>query len=547
MMNKKKKLILTISGIAGCLALLFVIKFIIDGQYRKQLPELPDLQAFPKSLQEQILAADRRAYLNPTANNLGRLGMVYHSSVNYEKATLCYKLAVMKNSRKWIWSYYLGYLNMELGESNASIENFKHVIEKNPKNYLALFYSAEAYQNLDLTVNAENIFKKIAALNDNDFINRDTIRENDFSLQTYALFNLARIYMVTNQYKAEMTLREIIENHMTFGPAYRLLGSLYTRNGNLTLGNKYTIRANDLVEYTPPADILVDKIALMSRSDTYLLKQIDDALRSLNFNWEIKLFDHALKYIPDNKFLISKALFGYFSLNYDKKALPYLDQHFKLFSDDFDELCLIATVLIKKGYNSQAMKYFNQAKKLEPENSRLALWLCDRRMVDEAINLLTEQIKKDPENIKSLTDAVRMFYSLGKREMAMEYLADLNNLSPASLEVIRLTGEMQEKDGNLVEAISSYEKAMRMDPKDLFIIRHLANIYIQEKLWDKAINHFKSALTNYPNEPFLLDGLGNLLINCPEPKLRNVEEGREYAERTFINFKSCNRVCNIRR
>jgi tetratricopeptide (TPR) repeat protein len=127
---------------------------------------------------------------------------------------------------------------------------------------------------------------------------------------------------------------------------------------------------------------------------------------------------------------------------------------------------------------------------------------------------------------------------LGKREMAMEYLADLNNLSPASLEVIRLTGEMQEKDGNLVEAISSYEKAMRMDPKDLFIIRHLANIYIQEKLWDKAINHFKSALTNYPNEPFLLDGLGNLLINCPEPKLRNVEEGREYAERTFINFKS---------
>lgn len=218
-MNKKTKIILSIIGIIGCLALIVVIKFNIDGQYRNQLPVIPDLQAIPKSLQEQISAAGRRAYLNPTANNLGRLGMVYHSSANYEKATLCYQLAVKKNSEKWIWSYYLGYLKMELGDSKASIENFKHVTDKNPKIYLAFFYMAEAYQNLGLTVNAENIFNKIAALNDNDFINKDTIRENDFPLQTYALFNLARIYMNSNRRdSAEMTLREIIENHMTFQP-----------------------------------------------------------------------------------------------------------------------------------------------------------------------------------------------------------------------------------------------------------------------------------------------------------------------------------------
>ena len=57
-------------------------------------------------------------------------------------------------------------------------------------------------------------------------------------------------------------------------------------------------------------------------------------------------------------------------------------------------------------------------------------------------------------------------------------------------------------------------------------------------MWDKAINHFRLALVSYPNEPFLLEGLGNLLISCPDSGLINVNEGKEYSERAFINFKS---------
>ena len=91
---------------------------------------------------------------------------------------------------------------------------------------------------------------------------------------------------------------------------------------------------------------MIDNIALISRSDIYLLKQIDDAIRSNNFKWALKLIEHALKYIPDNKYLISKAVFGYFSMGMDKMALPYLDQHLKYFSDDFNELMDLADMLL---------------------------------------------------------------------------------------------------------------------------------------------------------------------------------------------------------
>jgi tetratricopeptide (TPR) repeat protein len=539
-MNKKRTFILSISGVAICLALLFfTIKIFQDGSYRNQLPGYPDFQTIQKSLKEQILLAGRKAYLNPTSDNLGYLGMVYYSSAYYEKAVQCYQLAVKKDSAKWIWSYYLGYLNLELGESNASVVNFGHVIQDDPKNILALFYIAEAYQNLGLSLNAKSIFKRIAALNDHNFIKSEVIRENDFPLQTYALFRLARIYMNSNlSDSAETTLKEIIKNQIAFGPAYRLLGTVYTNMGNLTLGTKYTVRANDLLDYTPPADMLVDKIALMSRSDTYLLKQIDDAIRSNNYHWALKLCEHGLKYNPDNKFLISNIIFEYFTLGYDKKALLYLDQHIKYFSDDFNELMHLADILFDKGYDVQALKYFTQAKKLEPGNTRLVLWLSDKNMPDQAVNLLNEQLKNDPGNFNIVSLAVNLYMYLGENEKAITYLASLKRLKPSGPDVKKLEGLAAEKDGKLKEALTCYEEALKDDPKDLNMIKYLASAYIQSKLWDKAIRHYRLALDIYPNEPNLLEGFGQLLISCPELNLRNVQEAREYSERAFISFKS---------
>lgn len=539
-MGKKRKLFLSFTGVAICLAFsLFTIKFILDGKYRNQLPEYPDFQTIPKSLQKQISVADRKAFLNPIANNLGKLGMVYYSSAYYEKAALCYQLAEKKNRLDWIWSYYLGYMNLELGESNASVENFRHIIEKDSKNYLALFYTAVAFQNLGLTLSAENIFKKIIALSDRGIIEIDTIRENDFPLQTYAIFRLARIYINSNSLdSAEMVLKELIDKQITFGPAYRLLGNVFTRKGDTILGKKYTIRANDLIEYTPPTDILIDKIALISRSDTYLLKQIDDAIRSRNFNWALKLIDHALKYNPENKYLISKAVTGYFSMGFDRMALPYLGQHIKYFSDDYNELMNIADFLYKKGFTLQALRYFDQAKKIKPDNSRLTLWLADRGMINEAISLLNEQLKKDPGNVKIIIDAVHLFLNLGEIEKAKTYLATLEPRSLLSPEVKKLSGKVAEMKGNLKEALSIYEDAYKNNPKDIYLIKYLVNIYLREKMWDKALHDFRLALNNFPNEPFFLEGLGRLLVSCPDPKLRNVNEGREYSERAFINFKS---------
>ena len=184
------------------------------------------------------------------------------------------------------------------------------------------------------------------------------------------------------------------------------------------------------------------------------------------------------------------------------------------------------------------MKYFNQAKILQPGNSRLVLWLSDRDMITEAVILLDEQLKKSPENATILTDAVRMYSHLGNKEKTVTYFTGLKRILPSGPEVRKLAGEIEENKGNLKEALTIYEETLKSDTKNLFIIKHLVTLYLRDRMWNKLIDHYRLALEDYPNEPFLLEGLGRILITCPDTTFRNISEGREYSERAFINFKT---------
>ena len=543
-MKAKVKRIIYISGGVIILAILAVAgKVFSDNYYRTRLPEYPDFKTISKPLTEQISAAGKKAYRNPTASNLGLLGMVYHSGAYYDKAALCYELAVNKNKKEWIWSYYLGYLNQELGESKNALENFRVVIEENPNNYLAWYYEGGAFQNLGQSENAEKVFDKIVRLNDQDISVLTTSRNNYFPLQTYAKFRLARIYLSTNRPdSAEKSLREILKKNITFGPAYRLLGNVYALKGDSALSKNYTIRANDMAPFTPPVDTLIDKLTLMSRSDLYLMKQIDVAVQSLNPNFTIKLINNALQYFPDNKFLISKTINLFLLMGKGKQALPYLEKHRYYYREDYHELVDVADLLFDNGYKSEAMEYFYLAKKLKSGETdiqgQLAIWLFNRGMNNDALNLMNEQLEKDPGNPDVLSNGVYLLLMLNEKEKAKQLLTRLKVLKPSDPITIKMTGVLAEKEGNLKEALVMYEKAFNADPENLSTIKYLGMTFLREEMWSKAILFFRKALEYHPNEPYLLEGLGSLLVTCPDSKLRNIPEGREFSERAFFRFTS---------
>ncbi len=542
-MKKYKRLIIYFSSVILSVGIvLLVVRIVVNASYRRQIPALPDFTSLSAPIKEQLIVANRKTRHNPTADNIGMLGMDYHSCAFYDQAVQCYRLAIRKNKSKWIWDYYLGYLSQEMGDSRSASENFKSVIRKNPKAYLAWYYLGKAYQNMAMGDMAEATFNKIAHLKDNITAVK-TIRVNYSTLPVGAKFELARIFLNNNRLdEAEKTLDSIIQKNHTIGPVYRLLGNVYSARGDQDLSKKFIIRAKDLPEISPVVDTLADKLDFISRSELYLPKQIDDAIKSANPAWALKLLGHALQYFPENKYLISKSIKFFLRMDAGNDALPYLDKNLNEFKDDFNEINEVGELLFEKGYYSQSIPYYSRAISLKPEDNEIqaSLALCYLKAgnMDTAADLMNKLYEKNRNNDKVLANEVDFWLKSGEKEKAKSFLAKLRQIANANPKVLKLSGIIAEADRNEKMAVSLYEEAFKNDPADMETARKLLYLQLKQKKWGKAIATLKSSLEYHQNEPFLLEKLGTLLVSCPDPEYRSTNEGLELSERAFCHIAS---------
>lgn len=502
----------------------------------KMLPSTPEKAGLSIPLRHQIYSTIRKAKRNASSGNIGNLALVYFSAGYSDKAMDCFRISANIDTAGWLWNYYLGYMNARNGQSEQALANFMKVAEKSPENTLALFYMGEALQNLGRTDEAISILRKVEH---SPYSVKDTLREKSYPLSVYAEFSLARIYSnIDKRDSAEVILARLLDRDDTFGPAYRLMGNIYSENGDSASSKEFKIRANDFIGYEPPADELIDRIALISRSETYLLKEIDDAVSSLNFKWELKLFDQALKYCAESKFIISKVVIGYLYLGIGEKSLPYLEKHIAWFSDEFNELLHIATLLFDQGFRDYAMKYLDRAEEQSPGEPRLVHWLEERGMYEKAINLLNRQLQDHPGDLTVLSNAVSLYVKMGLPNNAEEYLRLMEVKNPESASTRIASARIAEAEKRIDDAIIDYTQALASEDKDLSTIVRLASLYARRKDWNNEIKNLKLGLETFPNEPILLQTLGNILISCPDQKYLSLNEGIKYTIRAFTSYRS---------
>ena len=353
--------------------------------------------------------------------------MVYHSSANYTEAAKCYELAINKSKTDWIWNYYNGYLNMEMGNSDSAIKNFTHVTEINPDIDLAWYYLGEEYKNLRNNELAEKSYGKIQSDKNKSSAVNATTRKDHFSLRTYATFELSRLYFDTGRLDfAEKTLNELIKSDYLFGPSYKLLGNIYNLKGDTTLGNQFIVRANDLINFSPPVDTLMDKLVLLSRSELYLLKKIDEAEKSFHSDWALKLVNQGLQYMPENSYLISKAIKIYLWKNLNDNAIALTDKHLSLFNDNATEIKNTGIIFFQKGIYPQAARYWTRALELKPDEIMVqeylakCLWATGNRQKSREI--LNEIIEKNHDNPDVLADVTDLLIQFGAKEEATGYI-----------------------------------------------------------------------------------------------------------------------------
>jgi tetratricopeptide (TPR) repeat protein len=134
----------------------------------------------------------RKPIKKPGANQLPKIWECLEwfttQAQNYTEAAKCYELAIEKNNTDWIWNYYNGYLNLEMGNPNAVIDNFKRVTELNADANLAWYYLGGGYKNLNNNELAEDSYNKITSVKTRTTSANTTTRQGHFPLGVYAGF-----------------------------------------------------------------------------------------------------------------------------------------------------------------------------------------------------------------------------------------------------------------------------------------------------------------------------------------------------------------------
>ena len=539
-MNKKKYW-LPVTFILIFILLLVIIFYYFSSSLNSKLPIPPDYSKLLEAQLKQIKEANKEAGKNYNSDNLGNLGMIYHSNTFYEEAKESYLKAIEADSSDWRWYYYLGYLHSELGESEKVITYLKKVSEINPVLDYASYYLAEAYVNVGQNDEAEKIYTGLS-LKDTDAENFKKIRSNIFPLNAYAQFRLARLYLTASDLdKSMVVLRNLTEEYPDFGPGFRLLATIYSQQGKEDLSNENNIRATELIPFTAPLDTLIDELALISQSPEYVMKQIDITSIS-NPYWSKLLFERAYITMSDNAALLSKGIKLYLKMGVVDNTVEKLNKHIQVYSKDFNELQTVATIAFRKSYYKLASIYYEKCLTLKPEDFtskfRFAMSQLKLNKAKESIDLFDKLFEENPDSLKILTAQVTAYLTLNDQPKALDVVNKLESISPDFPDVDFLRAKIAVINGDKKKADEYFLRAYQKIPDDVEIIQYIGQMYIEQKLWEKSINHYKNALSVLPVEAAILEEIGDLYLNCPETKFRNTGKAKYYTERAFYSLKS---------
>ena len=275
-----------------------------------RLPVLPEFAGKPAVIVRHLREADAAARRTPrSADAVGRLAVAYHADAFYDQAGECYALAQALTPADWRWEYYRVLLDADRGRFDRVRERLRDVVALEPNLAIAWFkLGEEAFKRGDFD-EANRAYEQALAVSRGPAPRGmpDLPVHRTHSLSAHARLGLARVALSRNQHEgARQILDRLILLAPAFGPAHRLLGHAYRLLENGAEAERHLAHANVLRPYAPPADPMLDALALESRSSLTLLGHAANADRAGDENWKEMLIDRAAEFDPDNPVVLNE-------------------------------------------------------------------------------------------------------------------------------------------------------------------------------------------------------------------------------------------------
>jgi spermidine synthase len=85
--------------------------------------------------------------------------------------------------------------------------------------------------------------------------------------------------------------------------------------------------------------------------------------------------------------------------------------------------------------------------------------------------------------------------------------------------------------GRIDEAIDHFSQAVRFKPNFVAAHNNLAHTFVMAGRFDSALEHFYEALRLKPDSAAALSGIASILVNHPDPAVRDPNRAIEFASR----------------
>ncbi|GEM_PF-1315323 len=541
----RRKISLVAVTVAAAIALLYFVVVLpaIHHLERSKLPDLPDFAGQSKPVIEYIYRMNNEAREYPASDEaVGRLGMAYHAHLFYDNARASYRRAIELNPAEWRWRYYLALLNEDLGNAKEAIDDLRAVIERNPGAAQAWFRLGNAYIKTRSYEEAGKAFQQALRLEEAVRVGRSAIGvpvDRGYPLTTYAKLQAARVQFLQKHYlDAKASLTDLVATSPSFGPAYRLLGSVYYELGDEGKTAECEVRADDFDSYVPPGDAMYEALVLCSRNTDFISKEIDHAVKRRDYGWTVTLIDHILDYNPNDGEALTRRLKLVLDRDQGDEIQTLVTEYFERFGTDEMKLLDMAIYLRYRGQYESSTVFLKRVTSLNPKSTdahkEYVGILKAFKQYDTGIKYCTEVINNDPNNFDMRVELANLLILDGKTNSAVDQLRIVKKLHPDREILWLMLGRLAKRTGEVQSALRYYRNSLTVNPGNVTTQLELGTYLIELRRWDEAARQFQASLHASPNNIELMEQFAWILATCPDGRIRNGNMALELAHRLAL-------------
>lgn len=489
------------------------------------LPELPDLEKQPASLAKHLRDADALARSEGDADAIGALAMAYHADDFSRHAQECYEAAQKLDPSNWRWKYYAALLHEEFGNTASAIEMLQGVVEENPKLTSAWLRLGRGRFKLNQFAAAETAFRKVIEIENPPPVGKSPAGGST-PLYVHALYELARVAEKQEQWDvAKKVLIEVVQRREDYGPAQRLLDQVLEELGESRPEELVGRQSDSLPVYIPPHDPLVDALVGESHNSTFLMKQVDVAIRTRRHNWAEHLCQQAVRVNesdPDAVGMLASILLNRGQFD---EAAPHVQSYLEIGGPEYVMLAMIGKAMIVGNRAKMAEQIYRDVLQSNPRNATahvlLSYLLTNRGEHREAIKHCQQAIDIEPQLPFAHVNWGNALMALGEIDEAIAHFEAALKIQPNQGSAQAGLGRALFMKGKTEMAVKHLSSAHLRAPGDVRLLVDLIYALVQAEKLDRAAGLVKTAVKSVGRNVAQLNRLAWLLSTSPHAEIRD--------------------------